>query len=104
MKKIEINGEEYELKYSLKRVEIIESVTHLPTLAELNNSGGALSISALKTYFAYGLKRLGSEVFEPPKRGMEMCEQLIETEGYMNVCGFVLEALEEDCPFFFRQA
>lgn len=100
----EINGETYVLKYNLKRVELIENAVGMPTMAELNEHKGLFGLSALKTYFAYGLKKEGAEVFVPPKKGMEMAEALIEKEGYIAVNGAVLEALERDCPFFFQGA
>ena len=100
----EINGKSYVLKYNIKRVEMIETVAKMPVMAELYDHNGMLGIQALKTYFAYGLKEEGADAFVPPKKGMEMAEALIENEGYMAVNGAVLEAIERDCPFFFRSA
>ena len=99
---IEYNKKSYELKYSINRIEKIEAVTEMPTLAELKRTGGMLGLASLKAYFAYGLKEEGADVFVMPKPAMEICESLIETEGYSEVLGMVLEALERDCPFFFR--
>ena len=100
----EINGKNYVLKYNLKRVEMIENAAGMPTMADLSSHKGMLGLTALKTYFAYGLKEEGSDAFVAPKKGMEMAEALIENEGYMSVNGAVLEALERDCPFFFQGA
>lgn len=100
----EINGKNYVLKYNLNRVEMIENAVGMPTMADLNSHRGMLGITALKTYFAYGLKEEGADTFVAPKKGMEMARDLIENEGYMRVNGAVLEALERDCPFFFQGA
>lgn len=100
----EIDGKTYVLKYSIKRVELIEAVAKMPMMAELYTHNGMLSVQALKTYFAYGLKEEGADAFVPTKKGMEMAEALIEKEGYMAVNGAVLEALGRDCPFFFQNA
>ena len=100
----EINGKNYVLKYNLKRVEMIENAIGMPTMADLSSHKGMLGLTALKTYFAYGLKEEGSDAFVAPKIGMEMAEALIENEGYMAVNGAVLEALERDCPVFFQGA
>lgn len=94
---IEIDGKNYELKYNLKRVEMIENATGTPVMAAM------LSLTALKTYFAYGLKEEGADAFVPTKTGLAMAEALIQNEGYLKVSGEVLEALERDCPFFFRE-
>ena len=100
----EINGKNYVLKYNLKRVELIENAIGMPTMADLSSHRGMMGITALKTYFAYGLKEEGADAFVAPKSGMEMAEALIKNEGYLAVNGAVLEALERDCPFFFQGA
>lgn len=102
MSGFEFDGKEYELKYNLKRVEMIESVTEMPTMAALQAYKGMLSINQLKVYFGYAVKELGSDSFFPPKKGMEIAELMLETEGYTKVCGLVLECLDRDCPFFFQ--
>lgn len=99
----EINGKNYDLKYNMKRIEMIENATGMPTMAEMQKNMGMLGISQLKTYFAFGLKEQGSDVFVKPKEGMEMAEALIEKAGYITVNGAVLECLERDCPFFFLE-
>ena len=100
----EIGKKMYVLKYNMKRVEMIENAVGMPMMAELAAHKGMLGLTALKTYFAYGLKEEGADVFVKPKDGMEMAEKLIESEGYIAVNGAVLEALERDCPFFFQGA
>ena len=94
---IEYDGKNYVLKYNQKRIEMIEAVTNMPTMAELKRTGGYLGLSSLKAYFAYGLKEEGSDAFVAPKKGVEICTQLIENESYEKVCGLVLENLERDC-------
>lgn len=100
--KFEFDGKEYELKYSIQRIEMIENITDMPTIASMQKNSGMFSISHLKTYFGYAVKEYGSDVFQPPKKGMEMAEALLQREGYLNVTAMVLEALERDCPFFFQ--
>lgn len=99
---IEYGGKNYVLKYNMKRIEMIESVTNMPTMADLRRTGGMLSLASLKAYIAYGIKEEGEDVFLKPKKGMEIAENLIESNGYTDVCTTVLEALERDCPFFFQ--
>lgn len=102
MSGFEFEGKQYELKFNMKRIEMIESVTDMPTMAALHKYQGMLALQALKVYFGYTVKEAGSDSFVAPKKGMEMAEILIESEGYADVCGLVLECLERDCPFFFR--
>lgn len=98
----EIEGQSYDLKYNLKRAEIIESVIGKPIMGSMTATKGMLSIQEIKVYFAYGLKEIGSDVFVPVKKGMEFAEALIESEGYAAVNSVILEALQRDCPFFFQ--
>lgn len=101
---IEYEGKNFELKFNIGRVELIEQQTEMPTLVQIQKTGGMLGLRELKIYFAYGLKEENADVFYPIKKGLEMCERLIEKKGYTFVVGLVLESLERDCPFFFRDA
>lgn len=101
---IEYDGKKFELKFNLGRLEMIEQQTEMPTLVQMRRTDGMLGIHELKIYFAYGLKEENADVFYPIKKGLEMCEKLIETKGYTYVVGLVLENLERDCPFFFQDA
>nr|DAF98393.1 MAG TPA: tail assembly chaperone protein [Siphoviridae sp. ctnNB1] len=101
---LEFEGVRYTLRFSQKRIEMIEAVTNMPTMAELSRTKGFLSLSALKTYFAYALKYQDEESgggYVNVKKGMDICTKLIDGEGYEAVCMLVLEALERGCPFFF---
>ena len=98
----EIDGKTYELKYNLKRIEMIENATGSPTMAEMQKNKGMLGISQLKTYVAFGLKEQCADTLVDVKKGMKMAEALLENEGYIAVNGAVLTALERDCPFFFQ--
>lgn len=99
---IEIDGKNYVLKYNISRIEMIENSTGKSVMADIRANSGMLSIASLKLYFAYGLKEEGSDVFYPTKKALEIAEQLILRDGYTTICGTVVEALERDCPFFFR--
>lgn len=100
----EVNGKEYELKYNTKRADIIESVTKTPIMANITKNNGAMTRIDLVNYIAYGTKESGSDLFVNPKHGRDIAEQLIESEGYANCLGMVLETLQEDCGFFFQGA
>lgn len=96
----EFAGRQYELKYNLKRVEMIEDATGVPTLANMQRTG--MRISQLKVYLGYGLKEAGSDAFVAPKKALDLAEQMIEEMGFANATSLVIEALQRDCPFFFR--
>lgn len=96
----EFEGKQYELKYNLKRVEMIEDVTGVPTLATMQRTG--MRISHLKVYLGYGLKEAGSDIFVVAKTALDLAEQIVEEMGFAAAMELVIEALQRDCPFFFR--
>lgn len=99
---LNFDGKEYVLKYNMKRIEMIEEITDMPTLAEMNRTKGMLGIKSLRTYFTMALKESGSDSFVKPKLASEIFEGSVEAIGYQSILGFVLYALERDCPFFFQ--
>lgn len=104
MMTFEVNDKEYELKYNVKRVDMIEAVTKMPLMTTLTQNGGTLTRIDLVNYIAYGIKENGSDVFVSPKEGKELAEELIISEGYAKCLGMVLETIQEDCGFFFQGA
>lgn len=96
----EFAEKQYELKYNLKRVEMIEDVTGIPTLATMQRTG--MRISHLKVYLGYGLKEAGSDVFVATKTALDLAEQIVEEMGFVAAMELVIETLQRDCPFFFR--
>lgn len=99
---IEYNGENYELKFTLERIKLVENYLKMPTVADIVQTNGALSISALETYFGYCLKKDGSDTFVSRKEGVEICEALIKSEGYLKVNNMVIEKMTQDVPFLFQ--
>lgn len=99
----EIQDKEYEIIYTLGRIEIIEknlkdSVIHLMSAKEFT-----LSIAELKTFVGCAVKEVGSETYMSIRNGLEIAEKLIITNGYAKVMDYVIEALMRDCPFFFQE-
>lgn len=96
----EINGNTYELRYTIKRLELIEKITGKGTMSCLVQSDGMLSISELKNYLGYALINDKGNYISP-QQGVEYAEALIQSEGYERVAIVVLEALQRDCSFLF---
>ncbi len=99
---IKINGEDYTLKYNLGRMEMIETATGKPFMAEVAGNQAMMSLRNLKTYFAYGLKKAGEDSFVSPKEGLGLAEKVIEEMGYISANQIVMAQIQKDCPFFFR--
>lgn len=98
----EVDGKQFELKFNLKRIDLIERMMGKPFMAIFIGNSGALSIGEIEAVFSYALKEVGTEVFVSPKEGIKHAEKLIETNGLPMVMGAILDKLQEDCPFFFQ--
>lgn len=45
------DDKDFEFKFSIGRIELIEQVTEMPTLSNINRTGGLLSIKRLENLF-----------------------------------------------------
>lgn len=98
---IEYKGEMYELKYNVKRLEVIETALKKPLMAMIQQ--GFMSIGELKGCVAYAMKKQGADAFMNPKTAMDIVEDLLSEDGaYYRLTNEVAECLQRDCPFFFR--
>ena len=100
----EYNGKEYELKFNIERIKLVENFLKLPTVADIVKTNGALSINAIEVYFGYCLKEVGSDAFVSRKEGAEIAEAIMKEMGYLAVNNMIIEKMAEDMPFLFRGA
>lgn len=100
----EYNGKEYELKFNIERIKLVENFLKLPTVSDIVKTNGALSINAIEVYFGYCLKEVGSDTFVSRKEGAEIAEAIMKEMGYLAVNNMIIEKMAEDMPFLFRGA
>lgn len=100
----ELNEKEYELKFSIERLKLVENFLKLPTVADIVQTNGALSLSAIEVYFGYCLKEVGSDSFVSRKDGAKIAEDLMKEKGYLAVNNMIIEKMAEDMPFLFQGA
>ncbi len=99
----EYNGTSYDLKYNLKRIEMIEAVIKKPLMEIMQK--GMMSVTELKVMVSYGAIKEGMNAYEPPKKALLMVDALLEEQGsYQLLSDCVAEALQRDCSFFFPAA
>lgn len=98
----EVLGRTYAISLTKARLDLYEQ-RHRPIMASFIQNGGAFSAAELTAILAYGLRVEGGP-FVNPRRGMEMADQLVESNGYAAVLMAVMEALQRDCGFLFRGA
>lgn len=98
---ITINHEQYELKYNLKTLKIIEKVIGKSLMAEMSKSNGMLSIEDLKAAFSNALyKTEGGKV--SAEHSEKIFEAMLNAKGYVYVNMLIIVTIQEDCPFLFQ--
>lgn len=96
-----INGKQYDFKFSIARVQMIEKACGAGLMETLVRSNGMLPVQMLLSCVAFGL--LGEDgIYIAAKHGMEQAERMVEERGYQTVDMLVVDALQRDCPFFFQ--
>lgn len=100
----EYNGKEYELKFNIERIKLVENFLKLPTVADIVKTNGALSLNAIEVYFGYCLKEVGRDTFVSRKEGAEIAEFMMKEKGYLAVNNMIIEKMAEDMPFLFQGA
>lgn len=100
----EYNGKEYELKFNLERLKLIENAINASFVSKMTSTNGALPISDIETCFKYCLKETGSDVFVPAKEAISIAEKLLKTKGYLYVDNLIIEKMAKDIPFLFQSA
>lgn len=95
---------DYELKFSLKQIELVENHCKKSLVADIVATNGALPISTIKVFFGFCLKDLSNDKFVAQKEGAEIAEEMIKTEGYLKVNNMIIQKMSEDVPFLFQGA
>lgn len=98
-----VDGHLYDFHFTLARVELIEKACGAGLMDQLAKCGGMLPLGVLKACTALAL-RGDDDAYLPAQAGFAHAERLIEENGYAAVALAVVEALQRDCPFFFRAA
>lgn len=98
---ITVNGKEYDLKFNIARVQLIEKACGAGVMETLVRSNGMMPLQLLLSCVAFGL--LGEDgIYIAVKHGMEHAQRMVEEQGYQAVDMMVVDALQRDCPFFFQ--
>lgn len=98
---IQINGEHYELKYTIRTLEQIEAALGKGVMTTIRQAGAFLGMVELKTFFGFALfSEDGKKI--SPKQGMQICEDLMIGEGYNKVNELVITTIDKDLPFLFQ--
>lgn len=103
------NGADYDLHFNLERLKLIEAKTGESAVASVVKNGGNFGIAELETYYGFGLIEVDeggklADAYATFKKGVEVCDGILETESYQRVNELLAEALVRDLPFLFRTA
>jgi len=102
---IEYDGTQYELKFNLERLKLIEGALQKPIISVYTEHKGAFSFDEMEKVFQISLKEIGSDFFCTNKKAKEIFEAVIQQEnGYRDINNYIALKLQENCPFLFPKA
>ena len=92
----------YTLKYNMKKLETIETITKVSILGELSKASGFMPLNVLKTLFSFALVEEATNEPVKQSKAQEMFEEIITENGLASVNVAILEKLQQDLGFMFR--
>lgn len=98
----EVEGVIYELRFNMKKIKTIETVTKKSVSAEVIQNNGVLSLAMMEALFSFGLVESKGLVVVPQKRAIKMFESFIEENGALTANNFIIDKLQSDAGFLFR--
>lgn len=102
---IEYNGTQYELKFNLERLKLIEGALNKPIISVYTEHKGAFTFTEMEKVFQLSLKEAGSDFFCSNKQAKDIFESVIQSEnGYRDINNYIALKLQENCPFLFPTA
>lgn len=102
---LEINGTQYELKFNLERLKLIERSINKPLVSIYVEQKGAFSLDQMEKVFIISLKEEGSDFFCSNAQAKKVFNEAIQREnGYQTINNMIAQRLQEDCPFLFPSA
>lgn len=99
---LEINGKQYELKFNLERLKLIEAAKKSSLMGEYYTANGMFSIQTCELVFQFATKEAGSDTFVGQVDGSKLCEQALMQRGYATIALEIQNALTKDMPFLFQ--
>ncbi|MFR1698798.1 MAG: hypothetical protein ACLSU9_11040 [Anaerovoracaceae bacterium] len=97
---IEYKDSKYELRYTIKRIEMIEAAIGKPLLSVIISNNGIVSISELKALYIHGLRKEDGS-YAGEKIANESFENVMNKMGYAALLEQIINTVQRDCPFFF---
>lgn len=102
---IEFNNKQYDLKFNLERLNLIEKLLDKPIMSVYAENKGLFAFNEMEKVFQISLKEVGSDFFCSNKEAKEVFNAIVQQEnGYRDVNNFIAQRLQEDCPFLFPKA
>jgi len=101
-----VEDQEYTLTFNRKKIQQVENGLKVSIMAEIKNTGGAISLTLLQTLFTVGLAEISGEEGRNKqvhgKKAEEIYDEVLEANGYQDLSNVVLQKLYDDMGFMFR--
>lgn len=98
----EVDGKQYEFKFNLGRIKLIEAATKTSLMGEYATSNGIFSLQTMDVIFQLATKEAGSDTFIGQANGSKLFEKALEERGYATLTAEIQTALTSDMPFLFQ--
>lgn len=99
-----LNEVTYDLKFTRDRIKLYEAKTGNSAMGEFLQTRGMFSLSSIEGYFSVALIDTNNkDVFVPAKKAIEIANAYMDEVGYAAVCVEIVNCLQRDMGFLFRQ-
>lgn len=98
--RITTNKGVYVLRFSLRRLEMIEQALRKSVMAVIQS--GAPTLKEVEIMCAYALIREDAVEYEDTKKAIQIIHEVLSGPGaYVKLLEMIGEAVQRDCPFLF---
>ena len=98
----EFDGKQYELKFNIQRIKMIEAAMKSSLMREWQNNNGMLSLQTIEFCFQFALKEAGSDIYVNQTEAVRISNEYMNKKGYAPVALLIQESLQEHMPFLFQ--
>lgn len=92
----------YNLAFSQKKLETIETVTKTSILGEISKNNGFLPYNLLKQLFSFAVIEAKGNQTIPQTKGAELFDEVVAQHGLATVNTKIIEQFQKDLGFLFR--
>ena len=99
-----LNDATYDFKFNRERMKLYEVKAGSSLMSEFLTTRGMFSLSSIENFYSVALVDMSNkDVFVAPKKAIEVANAHMDEVGYATVCVEIVNAIQRDLGFLFRQ-